>query len=162
MSRTRAHTTAIDVQPDDLQRLTAYIDTALEQAQTEGARTPAVLREIILRPLAKKIARLDMPRQRQIEVILESFSTFDATWAKALAASPDTIGRLLDTLKNESKARIKAPNRSRSGGRAARTVANKPAAAPVQALAPSAMPADAASPRDDGMADHADLWSQPE
>ncbi|MDV5825814.1 hypothetical protein [Sphingobium naphthae] len=162
MSRTRAHTTAIDVQPDDLQRLTAYIDTALEQAQTEGARTPAVLREIILRPLAKKIARLDMPRQRQIEVILESFSTFDAAWAKALAASPDTIGRLLDTLKNESKARIKAPNRSRSGGRAARNVANKPAAAPIQALAPPTMLADAASPRDDGMADHADLWSQPE
>jgi hypothetical protein len=53
-------------------------------------------------------------------------------------------------------------HRSRSGGRAARTVANKPAAAPAQALAPSVMPADAASPRDDGMADHADLWSQPE
>lgn len=155
MNRSRAHTAAIEAPQEDLERLTAHIDAALDQAQTEGARTPAVLREIVLRPLAKKIARLDIPKQQQIEVILGAIKTFDAGWAKALVASPDTIGRLLDLLKSDGKTRIKSPRRSRPGRRAA-------SGSKVADITRSTTLTQASAPSetrtDDGMAYHENLW----
>ena len=155
MNRSRAHTAAIEVQQEELERLTAHIEAALDQAQTEGARTPAVLREMVLRPLAKKIARLDMPRQRQIEAILEAIKTFDAVWANALVASPDTIGRLLDLLKSDGKTRVKSPTRSRPAGRAKRGSEVETAKAPN--MLPQAPPT-ATMRSDHGMAEYTNLW----
>jgi hypothetical protein len=162
MSRTRARSLPIDVTADQLAALTAHVDAKLDAAKDATVRTPAVLRMLVLRPLADKLAKLDLSRQRRIAAIQDAFASFDAEWVKALAASPDTIGRLLDELAANGKQRIKAPGRSKPV-RAPRATTGDPIIVAKMAKAsssPRRVTSVGSDPRDDGMAPQVDLWGE--
>lgn len=159
MSRPRLSPDAAAVSPEEIARLTAHVGDRFDKAAQTGARTPGSLRVMVLRPLAQKLAKLDLTRAAKIDVIIAALGDFDAEWARELVASRDTIGRALDEVEAGETPRDRTPRRPRSGARSSqpkRRGEDASASASDKPVRTKAAPP--ASSADDGMVFHEDLW----